>query len=77
MMILLSIGRVIALASVPYDPSICDINPSHCLPITICCMDFWSGSKLGFIRRPGCARVGTKVQKVRNLIVIREVNGSR
>ena len=74
-MIVLSIGRVIALPGVPYDPSICDINRSHRLPIAIRSMDLCSGPKLCFIRRAGCARLGTKVQKVRNLIVIRGVNG--
>ena len=60
-MIALSTGRVIALPGVSYDPSICDINTSDCPSITICCMDVWSGSKLGFIRRPSGTRLGTKV----------------
>lgn len=38
-------------------------------------MDLHSGSKLGSIRRPSCTRLGTKVQKVRDSIIIREVNG--
>jgi len=68
-MLLSSIGRPIILPGVPYDPSICDIAPSHRPLITICRMDLRRGSKLGPVRRPGCPCVGTEVQKVTDPII--------
>lgn len=52
------------LPGVPYDSSICDISLSHSPIISIRCMDLRRGSKLGPVRRPGRARMGTEVQKV-------------
>ena len=60
-MFVLSIGRVIALPSVPYDPSICDINTAHFPLIAICRLDLRGSSKLGFVRRSSRTRLGTKI----------------
>jgi len=68
-MLVSSIGRVIALPGIPYDPSICDIFASHRPPIAIGRVDLRRGSKLGPIRRPGRPRMGTEVQKVGSVIV--------
>jgi len=63
-MLVLSIGRVIALPGVPYDPSIRDINTSHFPLIAICSLDLRGSAKLGFVRRSSRTRLGPKIQKV-------------
>ena len=64
------IGRVIALPGVLYDPSICDIVASHRPSIAIGRVDLRRGSKLGSVRRPGSAGVGTEIQKVKKKNVL-------
>jgi len=59
------IGRVISLPGILYDPSICDIVASHRPSIAIGRVDLRGGSKLGPVRRPGSAGVGTEIQKVK------------
>ena len=68
-MLVSSIGRVIALPGIPYDPSICDIFASHRPPIAIGRVDLRRGSKLGPICRAGRPRMGTEVQKVSSVIM--------
>ena len=73
-MLLSSIGRVIGFTGVPYDRSICDIGASHRPRIAICRVDLRRGSKLGLVRCSRCTRLGTKVQKVRGVMIACGVN---